>query len=239
MRRIWTEHLLPRRRYLVIAGIAMIVSAGTTGLVPIVIQQVADEIFIRGNQNLVYLLTIAVLVITVLKTVSEFVSKVTLNFLGNRFVADMRIQMFKKLIYADLSWIEGINSGRFVSGFLTDAVLLQNTASRAMIALGENLLKVIVLAVTMFVLDWRLASFIMLTMPIGLFLLAKQSKRTRKSTKQTLQETGDLSTLVTQALRSARVVHGLWTERSRNRKNIQGYRAGLLNFRCAVSGQRH
>ena len=207
MRRIWTEHLLPRRRYLVIAGIAMIISAGTTGLVPIIIQQVADEIFIRGNQNLVYLLTVAVLVITVLKTASEFVSKVTLNFLGNRFVADMRIQMFKKLIYADLSWIEGINSGRFVSGFLTDAVLLQNTASRAMIALGENLLKVIVLAVTMFVLDWRLASFIMLTMPIGLFLLAKQSKRTRKSTKQTLQETGDLSTLVTQALRSARVVH--------------------------------
>ena len=59
MRRIWVEHLLPRRRYLVIAGIAMIISAGTTGLVPIIIQQVADEIFIRGNQNLVYLLTVA------------------------------------------------------------------------------------------------------------------------------------------------------------------------------------
>ena len=206
IKRIWREHMTPHRRLLLIATIAMLTSAATTGAVPLLIQRATREIFINHNQMVVYPLAIAVLIVTLLKTSSEYISKVTVNYLGNRFVADMRISMFRRLIHADLSWIEGVHSGRFVSGFLTDAVLLRDTASRAMMAVGENLLKVVVLTITMFVIDWRLAMFIVMTMPIGVFLLSRQRKKMRTSTKKSLAETGDLSALVTQALRSARVV---------------------------------
>ena len=204
--RIWTEHLIPRWKYLLLAGVAMIASAATTGAVPLVIQQAADEIFVNQNEALVYALVIVILVITLVKTGAEYIGNVTVQYLGSRFVADMRIQMFTRLIYADLSWLEGINSGRFISGFLTDASLLHTTASRALLALGENLLKVIVLTITMFVIEWQLAIVIMLTMPFGAWLLSRQGRKLKTSTKKSLQETGDMSTLVTQALRSARVV---------------------------------
>ncbi|MGI9388409.1 MAG: ABC transporter transmembrane domain-containing protein, partial [Methyloligellaceae bacterium] len=206
VRRIWDEHLRPRIHVLVIAGVAMILSAAMTGAVPFVIQRAADDIFTNQDKAMVYTITLAVIVITLFKTVSEYISTVAVDYLGNRFIAEMRIRMFERLVRADLRWIEDIHSGRFISSFLNDAVLIRQTASKAMLAYGESILKVIVLTGAMFWMDWRLAALIVLCMPLGIFLLGRQQRKTNKSTKKSLQETGDLTALISQTLRSIRVV---------------------------------
>src|SRR5689334_9831086 len=106
----------------------------------------------------------------------------------------------------DLSFIQTVHSGRLLSGFLNDANLLRQTASRSIVTLGENYLKVIILVATMFYMDARFALLILLFMPIAWFLLGRQRRKMRKSTTKSLQETGDLSALVTQTLRGMRVV---------------------------------
>ena len=211
--RIWRDHFLPRKKHLAIAATAMAVSAATTGAVPLIIQYAADEIFVNKNQAVVMTVTIAALVITVFKTISEYVSNVTVSYLGLRFVSDLRIQMFDRLAHADLAWVEDTHSGRFVSGFLNDANLIRQTASRSLVAIGENSLKVVVLLGSMFWIDWRLASIVMAMMPIGLILLGQQRRKMRTSTKKSLQETGDLSALIAQTLRSLRVVRAYGQEK--------------------------
>ena len=106
------------------------------------------------------------------------------NYLGNRFIADLRIQMFAKLARADLSWIQTVHSGRLLSGFLNDATLIRATASRSMVTLGENYLKVIILIGTMFYMDARFAVLILIFMPIAWFVLSRQRRKMRKSTTQ-------------------------------------------------------
>ena len=66
-------------------------------------------------------------------------------------------QMFAKLARADLSFIQTVHSGRLLSGFLNDATLIRQTASRSIVTLGENYLKVIILVGTMFYMDARFA----------------------------------------------------------------------------------
>lgn len=212
LERIWNDHFLPRKRHLMIAGAAMAVSAATTGAVPLIIQYAGDEIFVNQNQSVALAVSAAAIVITIFKTLSEYVSNVTVSFLGLRFVSDLRIKMFERLAHADLGWIEDVHSGRFVSGFLNDANLIRQTASRSLVAIGENLLKVIVLLCSMFWIDWRLASIVMGLMPIGLILLGQQRRKMRSSTKKSLQETGDLSALIAQTLRSLRVVRAYGQE---------------------------
>jgi len=210
--RIWHEHFIPHKKHLVIAGIAMAVSAATTGAVPLIIKYAGEEIFVNKNQAVVLSVTIAAIIITICKTLSEYMSNVTVSYLGLRFVSDLRIKMFERLAHADLGWVEGTHSGRFVAGFLNDANLIRQTASRSLIALGENSLKVVVLLGSMFWIDWRLASIVMALMPIGLLLLGQQRRKMRSSTKKSLQETGDLSALVAQTLRSIRVVRAYGQE---------------------------
>jgi subfamily B ATP-binding cassette protein MsbA len=204
--RIWREHLRPRIGLLMLASFAMLLTAVTTGAIPFLIQRTADDVFVGKNEQMVYLITAAIVVVTVVKAIAEYVSDVTVNYLGNRFIADLRIQMFAKLARADLNWIQTVHSGRLLSGFLNDATLIRATASRSMVTLVENYLKVIILVATMFYMDPRFAVLILLFMPIAWFVLSRQRRKMRKSTTKSLQETGDLSSLITQTLRGMRIV---------------------------------
>jgi subfamily B ATP-binding cassette protein MsbA len=206
VKRIWHEHLRPRIGLLMLASVAMLLTAATTGAIPFLIQRTADDVFVGKNEQMVYWITAAIVIVTVIKAISEYVADVTVAYLGNRFIADLRIQMFAKLARADLSWIQRVHSGRLLSGFLNDATLIRQTASRSLVTLGENYLKVIILVATMFYMDARFSVLILIFMPIAWFLLGSQRRKMRKSTTKSLQETGDLSALITQTLRGMRVV---------------------------------
>jgi len=204
--RIWREHLRPRFGLLALACVAMILTAATTGAIPFLIQRTADDVFVAKNQTMIYWVTAGIVVVTIIKAVSEYVADVTVAYLGNRFIADLRIAMFAKLARADLTYIQMVHSGRLLSGFLNDANLLRATASRSLVTLGENYLKVIILIGTMFYMDARFAVMILIFMPFAWILLGRQRRKMRKSTTKSLQETGDLAALITQTLRGMRVV---------------------------------
>ncbi len=135
----------------------MILTAATTGAIPFLIQTTADDVFVAKNQQMIYWVTAGIVVVTIIKAISEYVADVTVAYLGNRFIADLRIAMFAKLAAADLTYIQMVHSGRLLSGFLNDANLLRATASRSIVTLGENYLKVIILVATMFYMDARFA----------------------------------------------------------------------------------
>jgi subfamily B ATP-binding cassette protein MsbA len=206
VKRIWHEHLRPRLGLLAIASLAMLLTAATTGAIPFLIQRTADDVFVAKNEQMVYWITAAIVIVTIVKAIAEYVANVTVAYLGHRFIADLRIQMFAKLARADLNWIQTVHSGRLLSGFLNDANLIRQTASRSLVTLGENYLKVVILIGAMFYMDPRFTVLILIFMPFAWFLLGRQRRKMRKSTTKSLQETGDLSALITQTLRGMRIV---------------------------------
>ncbi len=210
--RIWHEHLRPRLGLLLIATAAMLLTAATTGAIPFLIQRTADDVFVAKQKDMVVWITTAIVVVTTIKAISEYVADVTVAYLGHRFIADLRIQMFAKLAKADLGWIQMVHSGRLLSSFLNDANLIRATASRSIVTLGENALKVVILVGSIIYMDPRFSVLLLVFMPFAWFMLTKQRRKMRKSTTKSLQETGDLSALITQTLRGMRVVRAYQQE---------------------------
>ena len=210
--RIWREHLRPRLWLLIVASIAMLLTAATTGAIPFLIQRTADDVFVAKNEEMIYWIVAAIVVVTIVKAISEYVADVTVAYLGHRFVADLRLQMFSKLARSDLNWIQQVHSGRLLASFLNDANLIRQTASRSLMTLGENYFKVIILVGAMFYMDPRFATLILIFLPFAWFLLSRQRRKMRKSTTKSLQETGDLSALISQTLRGMRVVRAYGQE---------------------------
>lgn len=211
--RIWQEHLRPRLGLLLLAGLTLAFSAATTGAIPFLIQMTADHVFIAKNKDMIYPIMTFILVVTFSKAVTEYIANVTVGYLGHRFIADLRIQMFARIAEADLAWINSVHSGRLISGFLYDANLIRQTASRAIVALGQNLIKVIVLVGTMLYMDLRFSGVVLLVMPAAVFLLGRQRRKMRKSTTKTLQETGDLSALISQTISGIPIVRAYGQEK--------------------------
>ncbi|ODS00783.1 hypothetical protein AUC68_14540 [Methyloceanibacter methanicus] len=225
--RIWHEHLRPHKALLAAGAIAMLLTAATTGAIPFVIQRTADDIFVNRTRTVVVYITIAIVVITVVKAISEYIANVTVGYLGHRFIADLRLQMFTKLAEADLGWIQTVHSGRILSGFLNDATLIRATASRTIVTLFENAFKVVILVGSMFYMAPRLSLLVLIFMPFAWFMLSRQRRKMRKSTTKSLQETGDLSALVTQTLQGMRVVRAYKQEAQEEERATQAVNRAL------------
>jgi subfamily B ATP-binding cassette protein MsbA len=84
--RIWREHLRPRLGLLLIASLAMLLTAATTGAIPFLIQRTADDLFVAKNEQMVYWTTAAIVIVTVTKAIAEYVADVTVAYLGHRIV---------------------------------------------------------------------------------------------------------------------------------------------------------
>ncbi len=205
-RRILRNHLWPHRKVLLSVMAVMALSAATTGAMPFLLQKAVDEVFIKQKPSFVIILPLAVVVVVTLKAASEYFASVGQAYIGNRLLADLRVRMFETLTKADLGWLQRTHSARFVSSFMNDVISIREAASMTLVALGQNLLKVLVLTIAMFYMDWRLSILALIAMPIALRLMRKQRKRMHASATRMFQETGDLGTLVSQTLTGIRVV---------------------------------
>jgi subfamily B ATP-binding cassette protein MsbA len=120
-----------------------------------------------------------------------------------------------------------VHSGRILSGFLNDATLMRATASRTIVTLFENAFKVVILVGSMFYMAPRLSMLVMIFMPFAWFMLSRQRRKMRKSTTKSLQETGDLSALVTQTLQGMRVVRAYKQEAQEEKRASQAINRAL------------
>src|SRR4029450_337585 len=99
---------------------AMLLTAATTGAIPFLIQRTADDVFVAKNAQMVYWITAAIVIVTIVKAVSEYIADVTVAYLGHRFIADLRLQMFAQLSRADLHGIQSVHSARPLAVFPDD-----------------------------------------------------------------------------------------------------------------------
>jgi subfamily B ATP-binding cassette protein MsbA len=206
VRRLVRDHLLPRKRLLIGCFAAMGISAATTGSLPFLMQMAADDVFLGKDERMLYVLPLLVVILVGLKAGSEYFATVGQAYVGNRIVADLRVEMFERLTQADLGWLQRTHSGRFVSSFMNDVLAIREAASLAIVALGQNILKVVMLTGAMVYMDWRLSIVAMITIPFAIRVLGRQRRRVHVSATKTFQETGDLGILVSQTLTGIRVV---------------------------------
>lgn len=206
MRRILRDHLAPRWKLVALSALAMAFTAAATGALPFLMQMAADEVFIAKNRNLLVWLPPMVVAVMLARSAAEYFARVSQGYLSNRIVADLRSQLFEKLAFADIGWLQSTHSGRFVSVFMNDVERVNTAAAQSLTAIAQNALQVIFLAAAMLWMDWLLAAIVLAALPVGGWLLRLQRGRARRSVSSTLKEVGALGSIVSETLGSIRVV---------------------------------
>ncbi len=203
--RIVLIYLKPRMSLLGLSLLAMLVVAATTGLMPVLVKQAIDAFLDDSTKSIPVWIPWAIIAVTAFKALNDFFVRVTRSYLSFRTVADIQIDLFKKLMITDLDELSQTHSGRFVSSFLNDAVRIRETVNM-MVAFVKNSLIVVATLVAMYWIEWRLALIATVILPVMLYFMAKQRRTMRKSTRASLQETGELGTIISEALSGIRVV---------------------------------
>jgi subfamily B ATP-binding cassette protein MsbA len=206
MPRIIREHLLPMWPYLLVSYSAMLVVSLTTGAIPFLIQITSDRIVVDKDMASLSVIPVAVVAIMALKSLGEYASAIGQSYISGRMDISLKNQTYGAMLNADLAWLQSVESGRLISGLLADTARISGTASITFVTLGKSILTALILLATMFYMDPLLTTATLVGLPPVLVFFRSQRKHMKRRTKRQMQETGDLTSLVVQALRGVREV---------------------------------
>src|SRR4051812_9833609 len=86
VQRLMHECVRPNWRYLVVTVVAMAVTAGTAGVLPFLLQKVADDVFVGKDSRLLYLLPVLVVLVMSLRGLSDWATSISEAWLGTKVV---------------------------------------------------------------------------------------------------------------------------------------------------------
>lgn len=206
LRRTSRDYLLPNWRSVALSLCASVVVALSTGAQPLLLKYFFDDVLPNKNYTMLVLVALGTIGAGVLKGAASYTSNLTKNAIGQRIISAIQTRMFARIVKADLAWVSGTHSGRFISSFMNDSGRVRDAVTMSIIDFTQNFLTVVALMGAVFFMNWKLAILATSVIPFGVLYMRKLGKKTRKAGRKTLESTGDLSALISEALGGIRVV---------------------------------
>ena len=228
--RLVKHYLIRYKKKIAISMIALIVVALTTSMLPLLIQSVTDDIFIGHDEKALIYLPLIIAGIMLVKGLSEYFAAVNDAYVVNRVIADIRIDMFQALTNADMRWLRGVHSGRVQSSFLSDTNIIRDSAAKIIVALGKNLLKLIVLTANMIYLNWVLSAVILAFLPFVGIILTKQRQKMRLESRKTMKKTADTASLLSEAMKAIPIIKAYRKEKEELSRISQDIEAAFFHY---------
>lgn len=241
LRRLLGEQVKPHLGSLALALVAMIVVAAMTAATAWLLKPAIDQVFTERDPYWTMMIPIAVVIVVVIKGVATYFEGTLMTSFGEKVIADTQIRLYSHLIHADLAWLHDMHSGKLISSFLFDATLLREAVTKALTGMVKDSLSLIFLTGVMFSMNWQFALIVCVIFPFVGLSTRRLGRKTRKSSAKGQQETGKLTTILSETFEGARMVKAYGMEQreiDRARRSVDtrlGHMMKVVRARAAAS----
>ncbi len=204
--RIAQVYLKPRWKGFALALAAAIVVAFSSAKLVQILEPAINDLLVVQKPGAIWAIPLAIAGYAILRGVAQVTQASLVNRIGNGVVGDVQVQLFGKLVRADLARLRGQHSGAYVSSVLYDAGLIREAATSGLVNYTQHFLTVIGAVLVMVSNDAILTLAILLAAPLATGIMRRFSKKTTKAAKGAMAETSALSTAIMESLDGVRVV---------------------------------
>ena len=204
-KRLWHDWVKRYKTLILLnLGLITVVSLSTAAYAPII--RWAIERYQANDLSPLAWAPWIVIVVTALKGASLFGHLALTNIIASRVVRDIQGAMFARLVGADLMQIGRDPPAALAQRFATDLIYIQNAVTRAITSLIRDTMMIAALVAAMIWIDWQLALFGLIVLPIAAWPVAEVGRQLRANARRTAEGMGDMTSTVTETLAGARVV---------------------------------
>ena len=204
--RLINNYLLDHKITIFIALIMMIISAGATGLHAWLVQPALDEVLINGNKDMLFLIPIAIILVTLCKGLATYTHSYQMSKVAHSVIAKLQAQMFEKLMYLNLTYFNDSKSGNLISRLINDTYYLRMAIVKSVTAVIKDILVIIFLLGNMFYQSWSLTLFAFFAFPLAIWPIRKIGKSIRKITYEIQNEIAKFSNVLSESIKGIRQV---------------------------------
>ena len=204
--RVARVYLAPRWKGCVAAILAAVAVAYGTSMLVQVVEPATNDLLVFHKPHAIIRWPLYIVAYAVIRATAAIIQAAMVNRIGNGVVGDIQVELFGKLVRADLSRLRSQHTGAYVSSVLYDAGLIREASTAGIVTYTQNLLQVIGAISVMVSNDLMLSLVMIIAAPGASAIMRRFSKRTRKAARGAMTETSALSTAIMESLDGVRVV---------------------------------
>lgn len=182
------------------------------------IQHVIDAAILTNRSNLLFPFVLCFIGLFIIKGIFMFISGYYMDWVGNRVVNDLRIDLFAKIIHLPISFFQQKTTGELMSHFLNDITLIQNAASAAVRNGLRSLFEALFLFSVAFLQNWPLALLLLLVGPFIGIAMRKMGTFMRSSSQFSQQQMGNVSSILQEQFIGIREIKSFNSEETEIRR---------------------
>ena len=204
--RIIFGYLFDHKLKILLALVMMIVSAAATGLHAWLVRPALDEVLIKGNKEMLFLIPIAIIIVTLIKGIATYTHSYQMSKVAHATIAKLQRQMFEKLMYLNMKFYNDSKSGNLISRLINDTYYLRLAIVKSVTGIIKDVLVIIFLLGNMFYQSWTLTLFAFFAFPLALWPIRKIGKSIRKITYTIQSEIAVFSNVLAESIRGIKQV---------------------------------
>ena len=149
-----------------IAAISTISLAFVSAINPYIISETVNDFVTNQDiSNLVYYIKI-LLTIVFAEVLLQFMFIYFANWVGQHIIRDIRAKVFRNINSFKMSYFDTTSVGKLVTRVVSDIETIANFFTQGVFMIISDILKMLVVIVVMFVMNWKLAMVALVVLPI-------------------------------------------------------------------------
>ena len=199
-------YVRPYAKWMAVSIIALLFSVGLGLILPLVVRNLVDLITVDQDLPQLNMLVAGLFIVFIIQAVASFVHRLSLAYVGENAVADIRVEVFAHIQRLSLRFFSENRTGEVVSRITNDTSLLQAAVTEDLVALLRQGLTLIGAVVLLFWLDWRLTVIILLGVPFITLTMVWLGRKIRRESKVVQDALAKSASVVEETVSAVRIV---------------------------------
>ncbi len=173
---------------------------------PYLLVQTVDLYIKTKDAEGLWFYTILILVVLLCEVLLHLSFIYIANWLGQHIIKDIRIKLFAHVLQFKMSYFDKSSVGKMVTRVVTDVETIAQFFGQGLFMIVGDLLKMIVIAATMLVLDWQLALISFAVLPILIYATKIFQRSIKAASQQVRIQVANLNGFVQERITGMKIV---------------------------------
>lgn len=200
------EYLKPYKLRLFLAIICSAGVAAGQGATAMLVAPLLQDIFIDFNAESRVMLPLALLGVTIFKAGFSYGQSYLMGYVGQWLIADVRQQLFVHIVRLPIRFHDANSSGRLMARVVSDVNEMANAIPSVLKDIFQQGLTFVVLIGVAFYQNWKLATVVLVVLPLSIYVLVRVGKRIRKLSSRGQESIGSMASVLKEAFTGIRIV---------------------------------
>lgn len=184
----------------------MLILSATSASFSALMKPLVDQGLVARDAKTMQLMPLLIIGIFIVRALGNFLANYGNAWIGRRVTADLRQQMFARMMRLPSTYYDANPSGSMLAKLMFDVEQIGGAITTGAITLVRDGFTVVMLVGWMLYLNWKLTLLFGITLPVSSYLMRVMSRRFRKAGTEIQTSMGEISQVAQEATAGQRIV---------------------------------